>query len=103
MTFEQAKEKQQNLKPLLDDSEVICLYISPTETPGKFLQHCWDNKLVSPDKFTDALKEGFFEQFIDTKDDVDVFVWTKNQVKLFGEGHNPTLRADSYKKPPKSI
>ena len=96
MNKEQAKEKQEKLKSLLNDQDVICLYISPTESPADFLTKCWHNDLVDSSRFMDALKGGFFDQFIANNADVDVYIWTHLQAEQFMAGNILTQKADNY-------
>jgi hypothetical protein len=98
LDLQKAKEKMKDFESLLTKPDVKCLYISPKEFPksADFLNKCWKDQNVSPNMFSKALKEGYFEKYLLYDDDLDVFVWTLNVEKLFINGTTIPVMADKY-------
>lgn len=98
MKLEDAKEKLERLKKELVDDRILCLYISPVEHPlsGKFLDVCWYHSDVSPDKFIDALKDGFFERILPNDVEYDVFVMSQRLYSIIVNGSAVAIKADNY-------
>jgi hypothetical protein len=98
LNLKEAKEKLNQFTNLLTNPDVICLYISPKKFPesADFLNTCWYDENVTPNMFSEALKDGYFEKYLTSHNDLDVFVWTENVATQFVNGVTIPVMVEQY-------